>query len=399
MPSKKRTLLVASSLTVPTGFGNATANLLRHLTPDQWSIHCLAIDASGDPHPMQRDWRIYPASLGGDVFGVQRIAPLTAAVRPDVLVLHNDPWHCAAQLAALRAGLPEGEQPPVVVYTCPDAPNQAAGKDLSGVALLISTTHFGVDALRRGGYCGPSAVLPYGVDRTTFYEMSQSTARRQIGLDESYDDAFIVGRADRNQPRKRYDLMLRYWKHWYEEAGKPHAYLHIHAKPVDVGWDLPQLARYYGIADRVIMPADLDVRHGVSPDTLRSVYNAWDVHASTTMGEGFGLVALESAACGVRQILPDYSAYGELWKARGANLIPIWDEMATPDAINTIGGIVNERGFVDALHDAYSHRLTEGPEDAARRARAEQFDWTHIGSQFEALLLREARCGVDSTHL
>ena len=382
----KPKILFIGDFACTTGFGTVNEALLRRVPQSECALYVLGINATGDPHPLQKDFMIYPSNLHGtDVFGVQRLVHIAKSIRPDLVIIHQDSWNIVSYLEAMKLGLGEANLPPVIAYCPPDAPNQHAGKTLTGeVDLLLCPTKFGVDEPRRGGYQGEAALLPYGVD-PMFTPGDQREAREALGFKPEWLHDFIVGRADRNAWRKRYDLMLRYWLAWWRQAGEPaDARLLLHCKRDDVGWNLDQLADWYGYPPERILftDPDLDPRYLWPRERLPLVYRAWDVHFSTTMGEGAGLTAIESAMCGVPQVLPDYSAYGEIFRRMpGARLYACIDEVATMGgSINTIGGVPGQLFAIDALNLEYKRwkyrRLVRPVMDA------DYYNWDRIAGEF-----------------
>jgi D-inositol-3-phosphate glycosyltransferase len=97
--------------------------------------------------------------------------------------------------------------------------------------------------------------------------------------------------------------------------------LYLHVCPTgDVGYGIDQLAKYYNLKGRVIL-AQPGVYHGSTDDEMALTYRAANVGISTTQGEGWGLTTMEGMACGLPQIVPDWSALGE-WAAPAAYLVP-----------------------------------------------------------------------------
>jgi glycosyltransferase involved in cell wall biosynthesis len=383
-------ILIIGDAVAPTGFARWTHNIAKRLIARGWDLSVLGINAYGDPHPY--DYPIYPASLGGDKFGIHRTATLVTALKPDVVLIQNDAWNVPFYLREIRqVALYRG---PVIAFCPPDAPNQPAGEQINDLACLVSPTQFGIDELRAGGYYGETAIIPYGIDLELYAPMDRREARLSLGFDERQLDAFVVGRADRNAPRKRYDLSTEIFAEWWKGAGKPDdAFLYYHCALHDIGWDLMQIARYFGLSKRVLTTrADLHPSLLMPEVVLRRVYNSWDLHFSTTLGEGFGLTALESAACGVAQQLPRWSAYGELWH-EAAVLIPITRRLATAgEGMNaTMGGLLDPDAALKGLDMFYRSRTTRRTFGnlAFSRATDPRFAWDGIANQWDALLRRE----------
>lgn len=388
-------LLYCGDLTASTGFGRVNEEILTRLPPDQWDIHVLAINATGDAHPLQKRFSIYPAASGGDSMGIGRFPELIKEQTPDIVVIHNDSW----VLNHYFESLGDAPAPPIVGYSPPDAPNQYLAAKLNRLALYLSPTEFGIRELQAGGYTGPTAVLPYGVDMETFTPGNRREARLARGFDTAAKDlgidpkllldGFVVGRADRNAPRKRYDLTMAYWAEWWKDAGRPDdAWLYLHCSPHDVGWDLPQLGDYFGIGARLIFTGVTLHPGKLGPiERLVNVYRSWDVHLSTAVGEGWGLVAHESAACRIPQILPHHSSLAEVWKG-AAWFVPCSGVQVHNKGINTVGAVPDADGVIKALDAFYRKTASTEPfaELAYRRATESRFEWDGIAARFEGHL-------------
>jgi len=372
-----RKLLWIGDAAVSTGFARSTHGVLDGLhASGEWEIHVLALNYHGDPHPYP--YRLYPAAAGGDAFGLRRTADLVTKIKPDVVVIQNDPWNIPEYLK--RTGTA-----PVVGFLPVDGKN-CRGEGLNGLDLAIFWTQFGANEAARGGYRGPSTVIPLGVDLAVYSPGDRAQARARIGL-ERVKDAFIVGNVNRNQPRKRLDLTVEYFARWIRERGISDAYLYLHVAPTgDAGYDVAQLAAYYGVANRLIV-VNPEIGHGVKEATLADTYRCFDVQVSTTQGEGWGLTTMEGMACGVPQVVPDWAALGE-WPRGAAALVPCSSRAVTPNYINAVGGIADPDEWIMALNRIY----IESPNLESLSARGlalvarQEFLWDSISERFgEAL--------------
>ncbi|HLT92461.1 MAG TPA: glycosyltransferase family 4 protein, partial [Woeseiaceae bacterium] len=357
-----RRLVWVGDAVAPTGFARVTHSIVPELQARGWDVHVLGINYLGDPHGYP--FPIYPASRGGDMYGLGRIRALVDRLEPDAVVVLNDPW-IVAEFAGLRLPVP------LVGYMPVDAPNirESVAHALSGIHLAIFYTRFGLDELRARGFSQQAAVIPHGVDLDVFQPMPRAMARRSLGLDQHLPaGSFIVGNVNRNQPRKRLDLTVQYFARWLEEM-KPDrpAFLYLHCAERDQGWDLRQLADYYGVRRRLLMTHGFTTPvHGPPTEWLRMLYAALDVQVSTTLGEGWGLTTMEGMACGVPQIVPEWSALAE-WPRGGVRYVPVTSYAAAAQQLNTIGGVADAAGFVAALEQLYRDDLAR--EALGRRGR------------------------------
>ena len=376
----QRRLLWIGDACVSSGFARATHYTLDVLR-ETWDVHVLGINYKGDPH--DEPYSVYPCWPGGDMFGLGRMKGLIDKLKPSVIIVQNDPWNMPAYIA--RAG-----NVPMIGAIAVDGKN-CAGRGLNGLAMAIFWTKFGEQEARLGGYTGPSAVVPLGVDLKIYKPMNRQQARENIGLPARFHDAFIVGNVNRNQPRKRLDLCLMYFAEWIKSKHIDDAYFYFHAAPTgDLGYDVDQLAGYYGLANRVIV-AEPEIGHGVNEDRLVVEYNCFDAMMTCTQGEGFGLPTFEGMACGIPQIAPDWSALGELCKDV-AWLVPCTSVACTPNKINVIGGIMDKAGAVEALDALYESKHGQLWERLRQRGlklvQNERYNWRNIGEAFGAVVDR-----------
>ena len=131
-------------------------------------------------------------------------------------------------------------------------------------------------------------VIPCGVDVELFQPLDQGIARRKLGL----QDSKVILYVGRLEPLKGVDIILKAVAQL--EQGDP-------VKTIIVGGDLEEdsemvrlksLSQDLGISDQVSFLGRLD------QEELPTYYNAADICVVPSYYESFGLVALESMACG-----------------------------------------------------------------------------------------------------
>lgn len=373
----------------PTGFGTVTKSVLRRLA-SVWDIACLGISYHGDP--IDEVFRVYPASREGHPLGLNRFQSIVRKEKPSAVIINSDPWVVAHFLdqAALMAA-----PPPILGYMPVDSPFQIkrkVGAALSRLATALWYTEFGQKEAERAGFRGASAVIPHGIDLDIYRPLDRQEARKALGLPVP-PGAFVVGNVNRNQPRKRLDLTIDYFGSWLKQRPDVDAYLYLHCAPFDVGWDIPHLVEISGLTGRVIWPKQLDMaQQKVLPERLLSaVYSSCDVQVTTTLGEGWGLTQMESMACGVPQIVPEYSALGE-WPRGAVEYVPCTSiEAHSNYESGGLGGIADKRAFIaalDRMHDNHARRL-EFAAASLNLVQRPEFRWELIAAQFDAAL-REA---------
>lgn len=366
----------------PSGFAVAThkiLDVLRH----SYDVTVLGINYRGDPHSYP--YPIYAAAPTGDAFGLGRLIWMCDLVKPDVVVLQNDPWNIRPYLRLLEK-IPEYMKVPVVGSIAVDGKNCQSGW-LDGLSHCVFWTQFGLDEARAGNYEGPATVIPLGVDVDVYHPMDKLDARLQRGLPRQLDDAFIVGNVNRNQPRKRWDLTIKYFAEWIKTKKIDDAYLYLHVAPTgDTGVDVKQLAFYYGVIEKLVL-VEPQTWYGIPEQDMVLTYNCFDVAINTGQGEGMGLTALEAMACGIPCILGDWSALGD-WAKGSAWLIPCTSTAIGPPYVNVIGGVPDQTQFIGALNTMYRNKDARRQNSVAAFECAQQprFRWENVGKQFAEVL-------------
>jgi glycosyltransferase involved in cell wall biosynthesis len=387
---KKLNVLWIADAVMQTGFARVTHSILEHLYP-LMNISVLAVNFNGDPTPYQKQYDLYPAMIGGDVWGAQRVPELIEKTKPDVILIINDPWNVAQYLDMIDPKL----KIPVVAYMPVDAPNQMAGRAINGLSRAIAYTNFGRKQLMLGGYSGRCEVIPHGVNTNIYKPMPTQEARTALGLARKLPpDAFVVGAVARNQPRKRLDLTFQAWTQWWINAGQPrNAFLFLHTTMRDIGWNIGQLAEYYGMNEQLIVTNPKMTLHNCIPESkMPLVYNSFDVQLHTPLGEGWGLTAHEGMACRRAQIMPRHSAFAE-WPEGCVRYVETMTSFpVTPNGINSIGAEASIPELVDAIEELY--RNVELREELAQkgyeRATEPRFNWAEISKQFYDVMLEAA---------
>jgi glycosyltransferase involved in cell wall biosynthesis len=383
-----KNLLWVGDAVVPSGFATATHKILEHLIP-HYNISVLGMNYNGDPH--EYPYHIYLAGVGGDGFGVKRIAQIALKTQADVIVIQQDGWNIPGYIHYLQQ-FEETKDIPVVAAVAVDGKN-FNGQWLRGVSLAIFWTQFALDEARAGGYHGPAQVIPLGVDLDTYKPLDKIETRKTHGGALALSavlgnpDNFIVGNVNRNQPRKRWDLTIKYFAKWIEDNNINNAWLYMHSAPTgDMSVNVIDLARYYNCLDRTLY-IEPPTFTGLTEEEMCKTYNCFDVLISTTQGEGMGLPAMEAMACGVPCILPNWSAFGD-WARDAAVLVPCTSTRVDFPYVNVIGGVPDEGEFIAELdrvyHDNnYRMHLASG---GLRRVHEDRFRWATIGLRYVAAI-------------
>jgi glycosyltransferase involved in cell wall biosynthesis len=162
--SKPKLLAVGQGL-APTGFARVLDSLLVHLV-DRWEVHHFALHYRGP----RRDepWTVHPNDRRGDVYGLAQLGPLLESVRPDVVLILEDPSFLPLHLEIVAR---HGQGAGTAVY-CPmdfDIPSGMAADIAAAADFVVAYTEAGRQALMEAGLPRLRIdVLPHGIDPGRF---------------------------------------------------------------------------------------------------------------------------------------------------------------------------------------------------------------------------------------
>jgi D-inositol-3-phosphate glycosyltransferase len=420
----KTRILIIGDAGVPTGFERVVRGVADHLfARGDYDITIRGIGY----YTSKKSFHNYPYTVKpwggehGDALGTTNMAGWVAEDRPELIFYIQDLWNITNYAAYKPREIPS------VCYFPVDAPNlkPTYGLGLGAMSAAAAYTRFGAmeaassvrkvmdhifdahdfqksdkigwsvlpkeemqlhvhfDRLAR--YQNPSNwdVIPHGMERGVFEPRDKRRARELFQLPK---DAKIVSNINTNQFRKRQDLTIRAFRQLLDL--EPRAFLVMHCANGDrEGWDLYDLVDYFGVPkDRVACIHYAKPR--LSDDELCWLYNAADVNINTGGGEGWGLTGMESAACGVPQCVPDWSATREIWTG-SAVLFPIANFRTEPKYLNTMHAEIDVVAAAQMMAAVLSDKaLAKKLSDKAYQKAAEQLSWDEVGARFHTLFTK-----------
>lgn len=184
--------------------------------------------------------------------------------------------------------------------------------------------------------------IPHGIDRTFFQPMNQDAARERLGWPK---DRYIVGMvaANKDRPsRKAFTANLAAFAAFQKDH--PDAMLYLHTQMTDRvgGENLAALIESLGITN-VMAPDPYGLLLGYGDDHMATLYSAFDVLLSVSMGEGFSMTPLEAQSCGTPVIVGQWTATEELlfggWGVDKADTEPFWTPLGAWQRIPHVGAI------------------------------------------------------------
>jgi len=369
-----RLLWIGESPTALTGFGTVTREVLVRLARlPGFEVAAVASSYSGWPY--DRKWipfDLYPSQS----YGRDTLERAIVHFQPNVIVAFADPW--------MIEYLTEFRLPPscrlVLYYPLDGGPFPKGWRRLIESAdVAVCCSQFGASLTAAACPNANLTMIYHGVDRKVFHPIRD---RQRVKQRQRLEGRFVVGCVARNQPRKGFPILMKAFARFAAEHDD--AMLYLHTKPVDVGWDLGELARRFGISGRTCFSRFASVDHGYDARTMNEIYNLFDVMALPTTGEGFGIPILEAMSAGTPVITTDCSAAAELVRGRG-ELIAVKETLILGRQ-NIEQAIADEDDLLACLERLYADARLRGRHRRAGLAFARELDWKHIIPQWQKLL-------------
>ena len=282
-----------------TGYGQQAGIWCKYLAARG---HDVAVSACHGIQGQILTWEgipVYPAPVAGR--GDALLRTYARAHKAEVVIVLYDVWPMAPDCFPRDV--------PVLAWLAADAHRLGRGdaavlRDTG--ALPVALSEHTKRTLAEAGW--PDApLIPHGVDLDVFRPPeSREAVRFAYGLEPG---TFAIGINSSNVDRMRKGIpeQMEAFERFRVRHPDSRLFLHTVADMSDSGSNhLGEVAEDYGILDAVSWcDQGTHLAGGYTPADMASWYAAMDVVSNTSMGEGFGLAAVEAQACGTPVILSD----------------------------------------------------------------------------------------------
>lgn len=422
-----KVLLTTYSAVAHTSFGRITRDLWRRLVETKkfkviqhgWFHRQTVADG-------QVPWEIVPTNAGfdedgnpmlsdSDRYGAKSLDRYIKMVRPDIVWSLADAYMIPHLVEyqrrygfKLALWVPVDGEPYPVPF----------GEGLAGADRIYGITEWGSDLLTHstGQLCKN---IYHGVDTQVFKPVSAERREqvRKAALAGKYDeDVKIIGFVGKNQFRKmpwivypiQYYLRSGNWAYKpgtgtvqlgpYDRTrrvgerpatitrdwmpAKPiNARFWVHSFEQDEGINFRYEEEVWGQHGEVVYTGNLSPVRGLSDLEMNDLYNMFDVYASFSGGEGFGMPLIEAASAGTPVIYTDYSGQAEVGERVGG--IPVRVGARIVEHGSGIERAVTDIG--DAVYKLYRCFTEEDflPDGRSVRSKVKQhFDYDVIAVQW-----------------
>ena len=387
---KIRFMLVSTHVKQYTGYSKISNGIIHELA----KVPYLEIIHYGfQKHPQTPpDYRPYPPASGtfGGVddidaaalevpaeqgFGYKNLMEIVKKKNPHIIMIYNDMAVVSRFLEEIRkVATPRPFKVWIYCDQVYDCQHQGMIDILNRDADRIFTfTSYWKKQLKEQGITRPISILGHGFDPKMYFNVPRDVARKSLKLPE---DAFVFMSLNRNQPRKRYDIMLMaFVEILVKYPTKPIVLLCICDKGEKGGWWLFEVfvrelkkrgASIEQFGNRLMVSSqDMVFRD----EDINVLYNVADVGISTADGEGWGLCTFEQMGVGIPQVVPDLGGYKEYCNSKNSMLVKPKHSYYLPSVYSPVGG----EAYVCDPHDvclAMEEYLNDSEKRKAHGAKA-----------------------------
>jgi len=180
---------------------------------------------------------------------------------------------------------------------------------------IFAFTPYWKKCLKDQGINRPLDVLLHGFDSSIYVPIDKAQARKELQIP---DDTFLFLNMNRNQPRKRYDLLIMaFVELLVKYPTKNISMLCICDKGDKGGWWLFDIfrrelqlrgSRVEQFMQRLMLTSQ-DMTF--TDEAVNKFYNIADVGVNAAEGEGWGLCNFEGMGVGVPQVVPNVGGFKE----------------------------------------------------------------------------------------
>jgi len=384
-------LMMSDSWHTISGFGTASRYLAKHLHNSGHDVSYIGWQTFGQKqvasfHDEILGFKGLP-NVGGQRFGEQAWQYWLPRVKPDVFLTLADFWMLLSLFKTNELPVAWSMWYPIDGYPMTDQIEQM----LRRIDYPVAMSEYGANMTAEKGIS--TGMVPHGVDKSIYkpYHLKVSgEMKAKIGIPEN---AFVVGRVDRNQSRKKIPRAIKAFVEFHKDFPDSVLYLHMDKRDTE-GWDLTYILKRFGLEEGknvFFPPPDMmaNFMYGLAPEELAQVMNIIDIHLWTTGGEGFGLTGLETMACGAVNVATDYTTPPEIFQFGKK------DACGLPIRVETfeVGNAGVDRSLIDVGH-AYEQMkwLRENPDemkvmrDNGLKRSTKVYDWSVVGTSYDKYL-------------
>lgn len=396
--SNKPTLLAVGLFVPGTGFTRVFESLFAQLSASL-QIHWLGIGYKGKVE-QRTHYVLHPCNMnGGDIYGAYGAVSLATEVQAQSVLLLTDLYLLKNYQQAWLTLKEAGTRLLAYVPLDGEITEPAIVGDALFLDELVMYAAWAAGQVKAAGerYWSQNketsvphiSYIFHGIDVHAFSPLhnpdEQKALKKEIFLKQDAENSIFILNANRYNERKDIESTIIAFAKSLPRCHKP-VYLCLHTPnlPARIKEQLYSIIEKSGCSERIILnPLGEEY---ISESDLVKLYRACSIGINTSVGEGWGLISFEHAACGAAQIVPGHTTPAEIWS--GAALIT---NKGTPVKLPTnpfqmysVDSDILAGQITDLVNDA--GHLEQVSAKCRRLATEKKFNWEYIAEQWKPLL-------------
>src|SRR3989344_3647052 len=357
-------LWISDSPNMPTGYGIVTKNVLGYLNKE-FKVSCFGLQNQGQPIEFE-GYMVY--GINNHIYGKDILQSYINELNPDFIVLLYDLF-----VFDYLKNINFKNSKLILYFPIDGHPIPTKTVEILKIADKRIAMSFYGQKMAKEELSLDSEVIYHGVDTKLFRPLDKIEIKRKYAL----EDKFIVGCVAKNTHRKMIPHLLKAFKIFSKDKEDVILYLHT---PLKGSFDLIELSKRLKINVKF---SNIQSPMSFNDERMNELYNLFDIHALTTTGEGFGLPILESMACGIPNVVPDYTTSRELIEERG-ELVPL--KTTFTGSLNVERGLVDIEEFAKELQFLYDNPDVRKKYSIKSLEFAKQYNWENICEKWKKVL-------------
>jgi len=394
-------LFVSTHINQITGYAKVSYNIINELAKLPWltTIH-FAIQGfrENGTRSYPTDIQIYDAveletktKTGIKAgFGFSELSAVVKKEKPDIIFIYNDLAVISEYLVELRKLEDSGVQRDWRIWLYIDQVYKTQPRNLIDLVnreaeRVFCFTEEWKKILRFQGMHREIDVLPHGFDETIFYPIPKKLARQSARIPE---EAFLFLSLNRNQPRKRLDLLvMAFVELIVRNPSMPIFLMMICDKGDRGGYPVFEIysrelrirgASIDQFGNRLMLSND---QRKYEDSEINILYNLADAGVSCADGEGFGLCAFEQMGVGVPQVLSNVVGHKEYCNEKNSLIVPCKSRYYLPLGYCPTGGeaeVVDPIDFARAMERYVLDENLRAAHGKAAHETVTKYSWENV---------------------
>jgi glycosyltransferase involved in cell wall biosynthesis len=351
-------LLVSTHVHQYTGYSKVSYGILKQLSKVPWLTVTHFAFQKFPNQSFPEGYRAYPSNVKvidavanekplEQGFGFKQLPEVIKQEKPDIVLIYNDMSVVGKFLMEIdKSGIPRNFK--VWLYCDQVYTTQLQGYiDMMNMKAerIFTFTAGWKNCLKDQGITRPIDVLMHGFESDVYKPLPREEIRKHMKIPE---DAFVFMNMNRNQPRKRYDILIMAFVELVVKYPTRNICLMcVCDKGEKGGWWLFELyqreLKLRGVnvenyATRLMISSQDMV---FKDEDVNVFYNLADVGVNCADGEGWGLCNFEQMGVGIPQVVPNMGGLKEFCKTDNSVLVEPKVRYYLPMVYSPVGGEAN----------------------------------------------------------